>query len=134
MILQTKRLLLRPWQDSDAEDLYRYAGSPEVGPIAGWPVHASVQNSLAILRGVLSEPETYAVVPKAVGHAVGSVGLMIGKASALGIPETEGEIGYWIGVPFGARASSRKRWRKCCAAALWTWVSKPSGAAILTAT
>ena len=58
MILQTKRLLLRPWQDSDAEDLYRYASSPEVGPIAGWPVHTSVQNSLAILRGVLSEPET----------------------------------------------------------------------------
>lgn len=25
---------------------------------------------------------------------------MIGNASNLEIPETEGEIGYWIGVPF----------------------------------
>ncbi len=35
MILETKRLILRPWKDSDANDLYRYASSPEVGPIAG---------------------------------------------------------------------------------------------------
>lgn len=35
MILETKRLLLRPWQDSDAKDLYNYASSPDVGPMAG---------------------------------------------------------------------------------------------------
>ena len=31
---------------------------------------------------------------------VGSIGLMIGSASNIGIPDTEGEIGYWIGVPY----------------------------------
>lgn len=100
MTLETKRLILRPWQDTDANDLYNYASSPDVGPMAGWPVHTSVENSLDIIRGVLSKPETYAVVPKDVGHAVGSVGLMTGKISSLDIPATEGEIGYWIGVPF----------------------------------
>lgn len=100
MILETERLILRPWEDSDAEDLYRYASDPKVGPIAGWPVHKSVENSLEIIRGVLSEPETYAVVLKAAGHPVGSIGLMMGKASRIGIPDNEGEIGYWIGVPF----------------------------------
>ena len=100
MILETKRLILRPWQESDAENLYKYASSPEVGPIAGWPVHTSVENSLDIIRNVLSAPETYAVVDKHTGCAVGSVGLMIGKASNIGIPDTEGEIGYWIGVPY----------------------------------
>ena len=39
MMLETERLLLRPWKESDAEDLYRYASDPKVGPIAGWPVH-----------------------------------------------------------------------------------------------
>ena len=34
-MLETDRLILRPWLDSDAEDLYRYASSPEVGPMAG---------------------------------------------------------------------------------------------------
>lgn len=99
-MLETKRLLLRPWRDEDAEDLYRYASSPLVGPAAGWPVHTSVENSLEIIRGVLSAPETYAVVPKAVGHAVGSVGLMVGRASNLSLPDNQGELGYWIGVPF----------------------------------
>lgn len=100
MVLETKRLLLRPWQELDAEDLYRYASDPQVGPIAGWPVHTSVENSLEIIKGVLSQPETYAVVLKEKGHAVGSVGLMIGGDSNLELSETEAEIGYWIGVPF----------------------------------
>lgn len=100
MQLETKRLFLRPWQDSDAEDLYLYASHPDVGPIAGWPIHTSVENSRTIIKTVLTKPEIYAVVLKQTGHAVGSVGLMIGKESDLAIPETEAEIGYWIGVPF----------------------------------
>ncbi|MBR0249269.1 MAG: GNAT family N-acetyltransferase, partial [Synergistaceae bacterium] len=61
MIRNTNRLILRSWEESDAEDLYRYASSPKVGPIAGWPVHTSVENSLDIIRNVLSAPETFAV-------------------------------------------------------------------------
>ncbi|TDG60273.1 hypothetical protein C4K59_000407 [Streptococcus thermophilus] len=29
---------------------------------------------------------------------VGSIGLMIGSASDIGIPDAEAEVGYWIGV------------------------------------
>ena len=100
MILETSRLILRPWQESDAQDLYEYASSPEVGPIAGWPVHTSVENSREIIRNVLSAPETYALIDKRTNRAIGSIGIKIGKASGIGIPETEGEIGYWIGVPY----------------------------------
>lgn len=99
MRLETKRLILRPWQESDAEDLYRYASNPEVGPMAGC-AHTSVENSREIIKGVLSAPETYAVVLKNLGHTVGSIGLMIGGARNPGLPETEAEVGYWIGVPF----------------------------------
>jgi len=100
MTLETERLILRPWEEADAEKLYLYASSPEVGPIAGWPVHTSVENSLEVIKNVLSGPEIYAVVPKNLGHPVGSISLMIGKASNIGIPDDEAEIGYWIGVPF----------------------------------
>ncbi len=100
MIFTTERLILRPWQESDAESLYEYAQNPEVGPIAGWPPHTSVENSREVIKNILSAEENYAVVPKEENKAVGSIGLMIGKASNLDLTDKEGEIGYWIGVPF----------------------------------
>ena len=103
MELKTERLVMRSWKESDAENLYEYAKDPNVGPIAGWPVHTSVENSRQIIRDVLSAEETYAVCLKEDGKAIGSIGLMVGVASNLNIPDTEGEIGYWIGVPFWGR-------------------------------
>ncbi len=35
-MLETKRLFLRPWKETDAESLYKYAKDPRVGPVAGW--------------------------------------------------------------------------------------------------
>ena len=43
--LETERLILRRWNEGDAEDLYRYASDPDVGPIAGWPAHQSIDES-----------------------------------------------------------------------------------------
>lgn len=39
MILETERLILRPWEEKDAAALYEYARDPRVGPAAGWPPH-----------------------------------------------------------------------------------------------
>ena len=100
MVLETKRLILRPWDEADAESLYEYAKDDRIGPIAGWPPHTSVENSREVIKTVLSAPETYAVCLKEDNKAIGSIGLMIGKSSSLDLPENEGEIGYWIGVPF----------------------------------
>ena len=79
MELETKRLILRPWEESDAEELYKYAKDPAVGPIAGWPPHTSVENSREVIKNVLSETGNYAVVLKETGLPVGCAGLMIGK-------------------------------------------------------
>ena len=98
--LTTERLILRLWAETDAGDLYRYAKDDRVGPIAGWPPHSSVDDSAEIIRTVFSAPETYAVCLKEDNRAIGSIGLMIGARSDKEIPDTEGEIGYWIGVPF----------------------------------
>lgn len=100
MQLETDRLVLRTWRGSDAESLYEYAKDPAVGPIAGWPVHTSVENSREIIKNVLSADKTYAVCLKENNKAIGGIGLMIGNASNLHLPDTQGEIGYWIGVPF----------------------------------
>ena len=52
MRLETDRLILRSWYDGDAEELYKYAQDPQVGPVAGWPPHQSVEESLEIIRTV----------------------------------------------------------------------------------
>ena len=99
-MIETERLILRPWKDEDAESLYKYASDPKVGPIAGWPVHTIIEDSAGVIKGVLSAPETYAVVLKETNEPVGSIGLMIGEKSNFDIEDDEGEIGYWIGVPY----------------------------------
>ncbi len=100
MTFETDRLILRPWVESDAEDLYEVAKDPQVGPIAGWPEHRSVENSREVIKEILSAEGTYAVVLKTLNKPVGSVGLTFGKDSTLKLPENEAEVGYWIGVPY----------------------------------
>ena len=97
-MMETERLLLRPWQESDAEALYRWASDPEVGPAAGWPPHTSVENSREIIRTVLAKEGTFAVVPKdGNGDPIGAIGVFPTE-----IPEGRGEpeIGYWIARPY----------------------------------
>lgn len=100
MILTTERLILRPWEESDAPSLYEYAKDGRVGPIAGWPVHESEAQSLECIRTVFAHEEVYAVAKKEDNRAIGMVGLLIGKDSNFVIADNEAEVAYWIGVPF----------------------------------
>ena len=95
MKIETERLVLRPWEETDAEDLFEYAKDPQVGPRAGWPTHTDLETSRSILKNVLMVPETYAVVLKRIGRAIGSIGI---HNRPNGLPG-EPEIGFWLGVP-----------------------------------
>ncbi|MBD5363252.1 MAG: GNAT family N-acetyltransferase [Bacteroides sp.] len=95
-IIETERLILRPWREDDAESLFKYAQSPDVGPAGGWAPHTSVEESREIIRTVFSGPEIYAVVLKETGEPIGSCGIMFSD----NMDDTEGEIGYWIGKPY----------------------------------
>lgn len=103
-IIETERLILRPWHESDAESLFKFASDPDIGPIAGWHPHRSVDESRDVIRTVFASPETYAVVLKQTGEPVGCCGIMtadsIHKAE---INPNEAEIGYWIGKPYWGR-------------------------------
>lgn len=99
MTLSTERLLLRPWQEDDAERLYFYAKDPAVGPIAGWNPHQSVEESREIIRTVFAAPETYAVCLRDSGEPIGCIGLQTGDAANLPLAFREAELGYWLGQP-----------------------------------
>ena len=98
--METDRILLRPWRDSDAEVLYKWASDPDVGPRAGWPPHKSVEESLEIIRTIFSGEGMWAVVWKETGEAIGSVGYLPASNSNLQIADNECEVGYWIAKPY----------------------------------
>ena len=102
-ILHTERLLLRPWKESDAESLFEYAKDPDVGPIAGWPAHKSVVESLEIIKSVFSVPECYAICEKENDKAIGAIALKMGEHTDMTERDDECELGYWIGKPFWGR-------------------------------
>lgn len=103
MDLTTERMVLRPWKETDAEALYEYASDGRVGPVAGWPVHGSVEESREVIRTVFSQDGVFAVTLKGDDKAIGCVGVIRGAKSNFPIGEDEGEISYWIGVPFWGR-------------------------------
>ena len=98
-MIETERLILRPWREDDAEALYKYASDPDIGPPAGWPPHTSVENSRDIIRTVFSAPETYAVCLKD-DSPIGSIGLKLNGSTDMTDRDDECELGYWIGKPF----------------------------------
>ncbi len=59
--------------------------------------------SRAVIRDVLGIPETYAVVLRETGEAVGCVGLQLNHPDNARVEQGEAELGYWIGVPFWGR-------------------------------
>ena len=102
-MMETERLILRPWRESDAEALFKYASDPDVGPRAGWPPHKSVEESLDIIRTVFNTPTMWAVELKETGEAIGCVGYLPASVSNLQIPDDQCEVGYWIGKPYWGR-------------------------------
>ncbi|SDA46241.1 Protein N-acetyltransferase, RimJ/RimL family [Methanobrevibacter millerae] len=98
MILKSERLILRPWKESDAEALYELAKNPKIGPVAGWPPHKSVEESLNIINTVFSKRETYAIVKDS--HPIGCVGLLFGDDANHEWGEGSAELGYWIGEEY----------------------------------
>ena len=98
--LKTKRLILRRWEEGDAEDLYKYASDPAVGPIAGWPPHRNIEESLDVIKNVLNGKEAYAICLKEDGKAIGAIELKLNGHTYMTDRDDECEMGYWLGKPF----------------------------------
>lgn len=100
IIFETDRLRFRPWRESDAETLFRYASDPEVGARAGWPPHANREESLAVIRNIFSNDHTWAMELKQTGKVIGCMGYYPYGESNIEIGENDAEVGYWLGKPY----------------------------------
>lgn len=99
-MLETERLILRRWEKNDAESLYQYAKDPDVGPIAGWPSHRSVEESRDVIKNVFNGKEAYAICLKTDNKAIGAIELKLNGHTDMTERDDECELGYWLGKPF----------------------------------
>lgn len=74
-IIETERLLLRPFKDSDLKDFNAYASVEGVGEMAGWRHHETMDESQKILDLFINEDKTFAIVFKENGKVIGSLGV-----------------------------------------------------------
>ena len=97
-IIETSRLILRPFRLEDAQAMYEnWASDPEVTKYMTWPTHFGVEISSMVLSDWTSHyaEENYyqwAIVLKELGQPIGSISVVrfhdrIGKA----------EVGYCVG-------------------------------------
>lgn len=73
--IETERLILRSWRESDLDDFYEYARVDGVGQMAGWMPHENIEKSEQILKMFIEEKKTLALELKANGKVIGSLGI-----------------------------------------------------------
>lgn len=95
-VLESPRLVLRPWRQEDLADFYAYASVPGVGECAGWPHHTDIQVSQRILESFIADKNVFALQHRTSGRVIGSFGVHPSWANAHAqyAPLQCKEIGY----------------------------------------
>ena len=95
--IETDRLMLRPWRESDAAACHQYASDPRIGRMCGWTPHESETESLEVIRTILSTPMTYAITLRGSDEPIGAIDFHPATR-----PEAIGHVvlGYWLGEPY----------------------------------
>lgn len=103
VVLNTARLTLRPWKESDLKDFYEYARVDGVGQMAGWNPHKNLEESRMILGSFIRQKKTFALEHQ--GKVIGSLGIEEYNESQY--PELNSlqgrEIGYVLSKDYWGR-------------------------------
>lgn len=98
LTIETQRLILRPVEQGDVDDVYEYSKEPNVGPNAGWAPHKSREETLQIMNEIfINQPNIWGIVIKDTQKCIGTIGLV-------NDPKRDNEkskmVGYAIGSKF----------------------------------
>lgn len=100
-MIETDRLILRPWRVEDAEALFKYASDKRVSELALWPRHTSVEISRYVIEKIfMPNPQSFAMELRATREPIGCIGLVPDEAEHYVTESGEREVGYWIGYPY----------------------------------
>jgi len=92
--IETEKLILRRWQESDLQDFNEYGSQPYVALRTGYDTHTSLENSKEILEKFITDETKWAIELKENGKAIGGIGLEIRNKEREDIIKREREIGY----------------------------------------
>jgi ribosomal-protein-alanine N-acetyltransferase len=102
--IETPRLLLRPFELDDAEEVHRYWGDPAAGRWGGpYPTPETVADTTRYLEGIVRDQaehglSLWAVVERETGEIVGDCGLFLADG-----------VGPDIELAYGIRPDRRRR-------------------------
>ncbi|MFM1552370.1 GNAT family N-acetyltransferase [Helcococcus ovis] len=74
-IIETKRLIIRQFEQGDLDDFYEYASVDGVGQMAGWNPHENKEKSQEILNMFIEENKTFALFHRDDKKVIGSLGI-----------------------------------------------------------
>ena len=106
LVIETERLLLRPFKQADLNDFYEYASVEGVGEMAGWYHHQSIEKTQEILDRFIEEDKTFAIVYKENNKVIGSLGV-----EKYGLEEKLTEFDGYVGREIGY-VLSKEYWGK----------------------
>ncbi len=107
VVLESKSLILRPFEAKDLKDFNEYAKVPGVGEMAGWVHHQSMEESKAILDMFIDGRKTFAITDKASRKVIGSLGIEEYDEALAGEKYDHlkcREIGYVLGKDYWGKA------------------------------
>lgn len=97
-VIETERLILRPWEVTDAKSLYKYASDSRVSEIALWPTHTSEAMSREVIEKYFQpNPDCFAIIYKDTNEPIGCIGLIPEGEEYYSPNANEREVGYWVG-------------------------------------
>ena len=92
--IETNRLVLRPFSESDAPDVFESCKNPNLGNNAGWKPLETIEETIDVLNTIFIGKEgVWAIVSKETQQVIGSIGI---------IPDPKREnpharmLGYWL--------------------------------------
>ena len=71
-ILETERLLLRPFYTKDASDVFEYACDEETTEYLTWKAHKTIKESLNIIQTIYIPTNVYCIELKALSKCIGA--------------------------------------------------------------
>lgn len=63
-VIETERLILRAFEQTDLKDFYEYASVEGVGEMAGWKHHESIDESQEIMNSFIDNDKVFAICLK----------------------------------------------------------------------